>query len=73
MAKTKITKHHRHPKSTGGITSPDNISRIPEDKHRNWHELFHNWSPEKICRVINEIYLDPEYEFVCRRKEVDDG
>ena len=63
------SRHHRKPRSLGGITSKENISYIGEEKHRCWHELFHNWTPDKICREINEKYLDPEYMLICIKRE----
>jgi hypothetical protein len=62
------SKHHRRPTSTGGDSSERNISELSTSKHRAWHTLFQNWSPERIAREINDRYLDPDYEMVAVRK-----
>ncbi len=62
------TKHHRRPRSKGGNGDPENISYIPDADHKAWHQLFVNYDPEKISQLINELYLDPRYRFVCIRK-----
>lgn len=64
-----MTRHHRKPKSQGGKANKENISRIPEKKHRAWHMLFPgNWPPERIAAEINAVYLDPEYRLVLERR-----
>jgi len=60
--------HHRRPKSRGGTTCPANISWVDARKHQAWHMLFENHGPEEIARHINEVWLDPDWEFVPRRK-----
>lgn len=66
----KVTSHHhRKPRSLGGLSTPENISRVDEVQHRAWHTLFCNMTPEKIAKKINAKWLDPEYEFIVRRKE----
>jgi len=62
------SRHHRRPKSRFGSGDEFNISRVDEKKHAAWHILFSNWNPEKICRVINDKWLDPEYRFECVKK-----
>jgi len=62
--------HHRKPKSIGGARhDPANQSWLPENKHRAWHTLFSNHSAQSIAYMINDKYLDPEYVFICVRKE----
>ena len=63
------SKHHRKPRSLGGQTTPENISNVDEVQHRAWHTLFLNWTPYKICKRINQKWLDPEYKFVVVRTE----
>lgn len=64
-----IDPHHRRPQSLGGRTEPRNISTVPINKHRAWHLLFKNYSPQVIAKLINKIWLDPSYEMVVVRKE----
>ena len=66
----KMTKHHRMPQSHGGTdTYPkDNVSMLRNDRHQAWHNLFSNFSAERICWLINNYYLDPRYEFQLVRR-----
>lgn len=41
---------------------------IPVKQHQSWHTLFQNKTPDEIADIINEIYLDPDYRFECKRK-----
>lgn len=63
------SKHHRKPRSLGGQNTPENISNVDEVQHRAWHTLFINWTPYKICKRINQKWLDPEYKFVVIKTE----
>ena len=38
--------------------------------HQNWHALFRNYTPHKIAEIINETWLDADFEFVVRRREL---
>ena len=71
----KITiesNHHRRPESLGGKRIPENISLVPNHKHRAWHALFKNHPPEVIAQIINKVWLDPDFEFIVvpRKKKV---
>ncbi|MDY0218819.1 MAG: hypothetical protein RBR14_05680 [Candidatus Cloacimonas acidaminovorans] len=66
-------KHHRKPRSRGGNESKRNISSVPKHYHRAWHQLFNNASPECIAEMINTIWLDPDYEFIARRRDENIG
>ena len=63
--------HHRKPKKLGGSGKVDgpNMSHVPIIKHRAWHTLFETKAPTEIARVINETWLDPEWEMVAVKKE----
>lgn len=63
------TKHHRRPQAQGGGDETENISLVSEKQHRSWHTLFDgNMTPEDIASKINEVWLDPHYRFVVRRR-----
>lgn len=62
------SKHHRKPKSRSGNGNHRNISVVPVGKHRAWHVLFSNKTPHEIAKIISEIWIDPDYEFICVRK-----
>lgn len=61
--------HHRKCRSNGGTDDPKNLIRVPTHFHRAWHLLFKNFKAEVIADIINSIWLDPEYEFVVRKRE----
>lgn len=65
------TVHHRKPRSKGGTDHPSNISHVKRKFHEAWHLMFADKSPLEIAELINEIWLDPEYYFMCvERKNV---
>jgi hypothetical protein len=64
-----LTRHHRKPRSIGGKSEPRNVVQIPGNKHAAWHLLFRNFPAQEIARLITEMYLDPDYEFIAVRKE----
>jgi hypothetical protein len=60
----ELTLHHRKPTSIGGARhNKANHSWLPRIQHQAWHILFSNHSAQTICYIINEKYIDPEYEF----------
>lgn len=63
-----ITRHHRKCISNGGSDERKNISYVTQLKHRSWHNLFSNHTAEVIARIINQKWIDPDYEFICRKK-----
>lgn len=68
MKKYHSTRHHRRPRSKLGQDIERNISLVPQNHHEAWHTLFFNADPEEIAQIINRIWLDPDYEFLCRKK-----
>lgn len=70
MAKyNPLTKHHRKPKSMQGGNNRENISIVPENKHAAYHLLFNEGRVDYIVKVLNNTWIDPEYELFFRRKE----
>jgi len=63
------TKHHRKPKSLDGSNDPANISLVRHVQHHAWHTLFTNLTVWEIVRLINDVWIDPEFEVVVRKKE----
>jgi len=61
--------HHRKPRSIGGGNNTDNLIDVPVTKHRAWHTLFENLTAVFICRLINDVWLDTDYKFVCVPRE----
>lgn len=68
-----LTDHHRRPQSLGGTRSKRNIIRIKENLHRSWHTLFQALPPEEIAKVINAIYLDPDWKFIAVKRKMRGG
>ena len=62
--------HHRRPRSLGVSDTARNLSHVSAISHQNWHALFRNYTPHKIAEIINETWLDADFEFVVRRKEL---
>jgi len=46
------------------------MSHVSTAGHQAWHTLFRNFTPHKIAEIINETWLDADFEFVVRRREL---
>ncbi len=68
MARSRNSKHHRRPSSTGGSDVRENISWVTEKKHRAWHMLFADVEPPAIAKIINDEWLDPAWDLVACKK-----
>ncbi len=64
-----LSKHHRRPRSLNGLSTPENISIVDIKKHQAYHTLFNNMEAPEICKVLNRVWIDPSYVFICVRKE----
>lgn len=73
QGKHSPTLHHRQPKSKGGGDftkgGRKNTVLVQRQFHQAWHLLFGNREAVEIAEIINNEYLDPDYEFVCRKKQ----
>lgn len=67
--KTKHDRHHRKSKGSGGSNEPRNISVVPRNKHIAFHLLFGAGNPHEIARLLNQIWIDPDYRFVVIEKK----
>jgi hypothetical protein len=70
----RITKrhhhwHHRKPRSLGGTNANRNMAHVPSVKHEAWHLLFSNYNPYQIAMIINNTWLDSDYELVVVKKD----
>jgi hypothetical protein len=61
------SRHHRKPQSLGGGNEDENISVVPCYQHQAWHDLFSNFDPETIAKIINQKWLDTSFKFMCVR------
>lgn len=67
--KTSMSLHHRKCQANGGVTSVKNTVMLPIKIHQAWHTLTQANSPEWIANFITDYLLDPDYEFVCIKRE----
>lgn len=65
---SNLSKHHKKCKSNGGGNDRKNLSFVQRKAHTHWHALFYNYEAERIAEIINQYWLDPEWELVARRK-----
>ena len=66
--------HHRKPKKlhgSGKLNGP-NMVHVPIVQHRAWHTLFGVKTPAEIASIINETWLDPEWEMVAQKRNKGD-
>ncbi len=69
LKKKHFSWHHRKPRSLGGETNEVNMVHVSTSKHIAWHSLFFNYNPYQIAVIINNVWLDPDYELVVMKKE----
>ena len=59
----KSDRHHIIPKSRGGSSNPDNMARVSVKKHRVYHELFDNRTPDEIVEYLSRTFWNGEYVY----------
>ena len=64
----KMSWHHRKPRSRGGTDESFNLSEVSVIKHRAFHTLFSNESPQEIARILNNDWLDTGWKFIVVRR-----
>lgn len=67
--KRRFSRHHRRCRSHGGSSEPDNISIVDQYRHNFWHAMFRNMTPEQIFDEINEVWIDPAYQIILKRRQ----
>lgn len=70
--KQAVDRHHRKPRSMGGGNKSQNISWVRKHYHRAYHLLFGTGDPVIVAQVLNEVWIDPSYMLVVKRR-TDDG
>lgn len=55
--RNKITKHHKIPTSRGGGNEESNIKYVVADKHRAFHFLFNNMTPQEVIEHIKKEWV----------------
>ena len=66
--KRRMSTYHRKCRSNGGKSSSGNMVIVPVFLHTAWHFLFGNKEAPEIARIINEVWLAPEWELVARKR-----
>jgi hypothetical protein len=69
VSPSKRTKHHRKPICAGGNGKSPNLSYVRHADHVAFHRLFGPGLPQVIVAIINDIWIDPDYELVVRRRK----
>jgi len=64
----RSSRHHKKMRCHGGGDDLRNISNIPQKWHRAFHTIFGNFETHTIMTMMNELFIDPDFEFVLRRK-----
>jgi hypothetical protein len=62
-------KHHRRCRSNGGSNAKSNLSFVKSNQHRAYHLLFQNFQAPRIAQLLNEVWIDPDWELVARRRK----
>ena len=61
--------HHLKSRARGGTNDSSNLKRVDEKLHNNFHALFPNTHPEKICEVLNETWIDPDFILIAVKRD----
>jgi hypothetical protein len=63
LKKHFLTDHHILPKSLGGGRM-DNIAQVSDDKHKKYHHLFENKSPDEILDYLVRYFWNGQKHWV---------
>jgi hypothetical protein len=69
MSKKDWSRHHRLPRSQGGTGHARNISIVCPQKHAAYHRLFQNYLPPQVAAILNEVWIDLDWELVAVRRK----
>ena len=68
VSKRRYTSlHHKKCRSNGGYGG-SNLIEVNRESHEAWHKIFSNFEPYRIASIINEVWLDPDFKFICVRR-----
>lgn len=60
--------HHKKPQCQGGknyVNGYRNTIEVPRRLHVAYHILFGTMSAQEVCKFLNEVWINPEHEFIC--------
>ena len=70
--KKNLTRHHIIPSSRFGSNCKENIAMISDKKHKAYHIMFSNMTPDEIIHELVDNYWNGKWEWVARAiKEVE--
>lgn len=52
---TKLTRHHKVPRSHGGSNESHNLKMLPAYQHQLWHKAWDNKTPTNIVHSIEAL------------------
>lgn len=72
--KSKVTKHHRKPRSHGGTNDNRNLSMVTQKRHEAFHYLFMTpdnkcMTPDEIAKTLTDTWIDPDYIIIAVRRD----
>jgi hypothetical protein len=67
-SRDKNSRHHRKCRSNGGTDESRNISWVNKYDHQAYHMLFQNFEAERIAEILNNIWIDPAWELIARKR-----
>lgn len=56
MKDEKLTRHHKIPRSVGGLSTKDNIVVVSHGEHDKYHQLFSNKTPIEIIHYLVTVF-----------------
>ena len=59
--KHRKTKHHIIPQSRGGSNALENICKVDDHEHKQYHNLFVNLEPTEIIEYLVETFWNGNY------------
>jgi hypothetical protein len=62
------SRHHRKSRSHGGANTSANISIVPDHKHRAYHTLFADKTPQEVADILTDVWIDPDFIMIAISK-----
>jgi len=61
-----INKHHIIPRSRGGEDEAKNLAYVDMFKHRDYHKLFDNKTPDEIINYLVDEFWNGQDEWILK-------
>ena len=59
-----INRHHICPRSRGGSDEASNLAYVDMFKHRDYHRLFDNKTPEEIINFLVDYFWKGQTDYI---------